>query len=1173
MATLDALKLALRQKAAAAASSAKQPLSDTQYGAGFDSLVRGPGWTVYRDFIVPQLGRLLAPLFDSRIRISVLEIGPGPKSVLGYLPGHLRRGVKRYAALEPNGLFAAQLEEWLCPGSEKESPLPCLENAAEIRRIPFALDGSAGSGAGTGSSDGDEKFDVVLFCHSLYGMKPKGKFIERALGMLVEQPRGGMVVVFHRDGALDLDGLVCRQTASLPTGVVGVPDDDEALDCFAPFIAGFTMQHADIRAEWRKVCRALGRRHEAHPDHLLFSSPEVMAAFTQHATMLPELAMQVPLAKGDRAIKNRHARLHRPASVVRPAEVRHVQQCVRWALKHGAGLTVVGGGHSGHCLWPNVVAVDMGAFDQVHILKAEGGRERLGFDSGSLVVAEAGCTAGDVIHKALAAGLTVPLGARPSVGAGLWLQGGIGHLARLHGLACDAIVGAVVVGVDSGQVFCVGRVPSQHQPAGSVRPEGEADMLWAMRGAGTNFGIVISVTLKAYEAPTYSIRNWVVPLSDNVEARRKLGDFDLFVARELPRSWSADAYLYWDSDQLHLGVTMIGYSTNSDSPTPTPTPTPTPMPMPTAIGAILGPEHSSKIVDSVGLFDVEMYMSGMHGGHGGGKTSSFKRCLFLKGIGAAGIAGVLVAAVETRPTALCYLHLLHGGGAVADVAAEATAFGCRDWDFACVITGVWPRDQDGTEAARAAVRWVYAVAEDLLPLSGGAYGADLGPDPRDAALAAAAFGPNRPRLARLKRRLDPRGLLAYACPLPEAPMEPKLIVLVTGESGAGKDHCAGVWASAIAADTQQSLTARAVSISDATKREYAAATGADLDALLRDRAYKEQHRPALTTFFQDQVRQRPRLPEEHFLSAVYGAAGVDVLLITGMRDEAPVAALSHLVPDSRLLEIRVEAGRETRRARLGGHGGDGDGNHHKDGKDGKDGNNNGSTGLAALDWRPSLVFGNDADGDDAAKRLAERYLLPFFHEDLRRLANMVRPIPDFPRPGIEFRHVLDISQQPGGLALCSSLLQTHFAGDWAKVDAVASCEAGGFIYASGLAARVDLPLALIREAGKLPPPTVSVAKSSSHISSAASNGSKEKRIEMGRYVVPRGASVVVVDDVLATGETLCAVLQLLGEAGIDAEDVSVMVVAEFPFHRGRELLRRRGFGRVGVQSLLVLAGA
>jgi adenine phosphoribosyltransferase len=276
-----------------------------------------------------------------------------------------------------------------------------------------------------------------------------------------------------------------------------------------------------------------------------------------------------------------------------------------------------------------------------------------------------------------------------------------------------------------------------------------------------------------------------------------------------------------------------------------------------------------------------------------------------------------------------------------------------------------------------------------------------------------------------------------------------------------------------------------------------------------------------------------------------------------------------LVPDSRLFEIRVKASKETRRVRRGCHGGGDDGDDKKDNKD----NTNGRSNLMALGYRPSLIFDNDTTGNEAAKRLAQQYLLPFFHENLQRLANMVRAVPDFPYPGIEFRHVLDISQQPGGLALCMSLLYTHFTGDWAKVDVVACCEAGGFVYASVLAARVDIPLALIREAGKLPPPTISVIKSPSHISSSVSNDLREKRIEMDRDLVPRGASVVVVDDVLATGETLCAVLQLLEEAGIRAEDVSVMAVAEFPVHRGRELLYRRGFGRVNIQSLLVFGGA
>jgi adenine phosphoribosyltransferase len=579
----------------------------------------------------------------------------------------------------------------------------------------------------------------------------------------------------------------------------------------------------------------------------------------------------------------------------------------------------------------------------------------------------------------------------------------------------------------------------------------------------------------------------------------------------------------------------------------------------------LGPEDNFKSVDGVGLFEAEMYMSGMHGGHGGSRTSSFKRCLFLKNIGAPEVTNSLVTAIKTRPSPLCYLHLLQGGGAVGDVAADETAFGCRDWDFACVVTGAWSRDQDGTEVARAAVRWVYSIAMDLFPLSSGVYGADLGPDPRDAALAVEAFGPNRPRLAHLKQSSDPRNVLAYACPLSQAPMKPKLIILVTGDSCAGKDYCADIWVSAFLKCTQKSLVARAVSISDATKREYTAATGADLNRLLRDRAYKEQHRPALTTFFQSQVQHRPRLPEEHFLKLVYGAADVDVLLITGMRDDAPVAALSHLVPDSRLLEVRIESGKPTRCTRRGRQGGD-YADHNAD-------NNNSASKPKPLGYRPSLIFNNDLTGSEAAERFAELYLLPFFHGDLQRLANMVRPVSDFPRPGVEFRHVLNISQQPGGLTLCTSLLQTHFAGIWGKVDVVACCEVGGFVYASALALQVNVPLALIREAGKLPAPTVSVFKSTSHISSSTSDYLEGNRIEMEQDLIPKGASVVVVDDVLATGKTLCAVLELLNKANIGAKDVSIMVVAEFPVHRGRELLRQRGFGGVNIQSLLVFGGA
>jgi hypothetical protein len=55
----------------------------------------------------------------------------------------------------------------------------------------------------------------------------------------------------------------------------------------------------------------------------------------------------------------------------------------------------------------------------------------------------------------------------------------------------------------------------------------------------------------------YLVRNWAVPLSGCVEAQHKLSNFDTEVASKLSRDCSADAYLYWEGGQLHLGVTMV----------------------------------------------------------------------------------------------------------------------------------------------------------------------------------------------------------------------------------------------------------------------------------------------------------------------------------------------------------------------------------------------------------------------------------------------------------------------------------------------------------------------------------------------------------------------------------------------------------------------------------------
>lgn len=323
----------------------------------------------------------------------------------------------------------------------------------------------------------------------------------------------------------------------------------------------------------------------------------------------------------------------------------------------------------------------------------------------------------------------------------------------------------------------------------------------------------------------------------------------------------------------------------------------------------------------------------------------------------------------------------------------------------------------------------------------------------------------------------------------------------------------------------------------------------------------------MTAFFQEQLRQRPALLEEHFLDVVYGAVGEDVLFITGMREEAPVAALAHLVPDSRLLDVHVQANERTRKMRRDGH------------TQTVDSDNDTESGIDIqpenLTYAPDLLFNNNQAGGKTAKEFAQEHLQSLFDNGLQQITDMVRLIPNFPQPSIDFRHVLGITDNPRGLPLCTYLLYSLFTGDWSTVDAVVACEVGGLLFAPALASKVvpEIPFVIMREAGKLPPPTISVAKCQSHISSAGSPAPSKDRIEMARDVLPKGAKVVVVDDVLATGKTLCAVLQLLAKAGVSAKDVSVLVVVEFPSHRGRKLLRERGFGKVGIRSLVVFGGA
>ncbi|KAK2473995.1 hypothetical protein H9L39_13955 [Fusarium oxysporum f. sp. albedinis] len=841
MATLNALKKALKK---VSDEAPRKPLNDEEYDDGLSLFAQASGEQTYqKTFIIPQLSELIASL-SARDEISVVEIGPGPENVLGHLPAILRKRITKYVALEPSFQYTQSLTRWLSP-MEDERPLPSLKHLL-VRPAPFTPESCKG-----------QNYDVILFCHSLCGMKREEKSIRHTLTMLSKDPLGA------------------------------IKDDDEAIDSFARFIARYSLTDGKLykirQAKWRTICRELAGRDDDRPGHLMLSSTEIMIAITRHATKLPELTALVPLVPRPYKVKNRQALYNSPAAIVRPLDISQVQSCVRLALANKTSLAILGGGHSDHCLWPNVVSVEMGAFDKVYVVNTPQNA-----DTDCWVVAEAKCQTGDIIKETMPAGVTVTLGSRPSVGAGFWLQGGIGHLARHYGLACDAIVGAVMVDAISGQVLCIGHIPEHNI---------DHRMPFA-----TNM-------MRNY------LRNYGQPNDHNAE--ETLANASRDVSSQYPHGISSDC----EGGQMRCGMT-------------------------TFLCSLEGVSHDSskglllETVDAIELFDKEMYISKMHGGHGGGKTSAFKRCVFLKDMANTGAIKVLIPATKDGPTPYCYFHLAHGGKAVRNTAPEDTAFGCIDWDLACVFTGVWPREYDGTHISDAVIHWVYRVVNELLPMSKGVYGADLGPDPRDSNLATKAFGPNRRRLVRLKKELDPKNILAYTCPLTLIGLPQKLVILVTSEHGAGKDYCANIWSAVF-------------------KVHGYTATGAD-----PDRPYKEQHRKSINDFYKNQLKTDPFVAENHFLEVLKENAS-DVLFITGLTEMASVATLSHLNHDAWLIDVRVQASEATRNLRRWGDDSKFETTYCEEYMY--------ADGIHLLNFN----FDNEENGDETVMSFANRSLVPF----------------------------------------------------------------------------------------------------------------------------------------------------------------------------------------------------
>ena len=148
-----------------------------------------------------------------------------------------------------------------------------------------------------------------------------------------------------------------------------------------------------------------------------------------------------------------------------------------------------------------------------------------------------------------------------------------------------------------------------------------------------------------------------------------------------------------------------------------------------------------------------------------------------------------------------------------------------------------------------------------------------------------------------------------------------------------------------------------------------------------------------------------------------------------------------------------------------------------------------------------------------------------------KLKNSVKNIPDFPKPGILFRDVSSLCQDKDAFALCIDMFYEAFKDE--KIDMIVAAEARGFVFGAPLAQRLHAGFVMVRKPGKLPRATLEESYDLEYGTST---------LQITKDALQSGQRVLIVDDLLATGGTVEAMIRLCKR--FDVEIVSTAFVIE-----------------------------
>ena len=310
---------------------------------------------------------------------------------------------------------------------------------------------------------------------------------------------------------------------------------------------------------------------------------------------------------------------------------------------------------------------------------------------------------------------------------GLTLGGGIGYLARAHGLSCDNLLSAEVVLADG-------------QPVTASETE-HPDLFWALRGGGGNFGVVTQFEFRVHPVGEIYGGPMLFELADAGSILRHFRDFIADAPRQyggfpawqiapplpfVPQDRVGEPFLAlvscWTGDHDEGARVLRGFRDIAQ-------------PVAEHVGPMPYPALNS-------AFDALVPRGLQH----------YWKAVFVGELTDEAIAAHLEHGPRV-PVVNSTMHLYPINGACHDVPADATAFGHRDADYACVIAGMWPDPADN----EANTQWVRDYYAALAPHSqAGGYTNFASAD--DQQRVRDNFGTGYPRLAEIKQRYDPGNL-------------------------------------------------------------------------------------------------------------------------------------------------------------------------------------------------------------------------------------------------------------------------------------------------------------------------------------------------------------------------------------------------------------------------------